>query len=162
MIEPQKEDLAELLAQEEELRFDSFSNEAAISLGLLMVETAARMKLPTALDITRSGQQLFFAGLPGTTPDNAHWIARKIRLVNRYQHSSFYVGCQWRAKGKDFYAGTGLSQAEYAPHGGCFPILIRDTGMIGTITVSGLPQAQDHAFAVYCLRQFRAKAGDKK
>lgn len=156
MITPQKEDLAELLAQEEELQFESFSNEAAISLGLLMVESAAKLKLPAALDITRSGQQLFFAALPGTSPDNAQWIRRKINLVNRYQHSSFYIGCKYRAKGVSFYDDTGLPQADYAPHGGCFPIIIRNTGMIGSVTVSGLPQAEDHAFAVMCLRAFRA------
>lgn len=156
MITPQKEDLNELLGQEEELVFDSFSNEMAISLGLMMVELAAKLKLPAAVDITRSGQQLFFAALPGTSPDNAHWIRRKINVVNRYQHSSFYVGSSWRAKGTSFEEGTGLPSAEYAAHGGCFPIRIRDTGVVGTVTVSGLPQAEDHAFAVQSLRAFKA------
>ena len=133
---PQKEDLAELLAQEEELTFESFSNEMAISLGLLMVESAAKQKLPAAVDITRSGQQLFFAAMPGTSPDNAHWIRRKMTLVNRYQHSSFYIGCLHRSRGTDFYTATGLPQAEYAPNGGCFPILIRNTGIIGKIMLS--------------------------
>ena len=156
MITPQKEDLQELLAQEEELQFDMFSNEMAISLGLMMVEAAARDKLPAAIDITRSGQQLFFAGLSGTKPDNAFWIRRKMNLVNRYRHSSFYIGCKYRAEGTDFFTATGLPDAEYAAHGGCFPIQIRGTGFVGTLTVSGLPQAEDHAFAVQSLRAFKA------
>lgn len=156
MITPQKEDLDELLAQEEELQFEAFSNEMAISLGLMMIEAAAKDKLPAAIDITRSGQQLFFAGLSGTSPDNAHWIRRKINLVNRFRHSSFYIGSKYRAKGTTFFAATGLPEADYAPNGGCFPIAIRGTGLIGTLTVSGLPEAEDHAFAVQSLRAFRA------
>ncbi|MEJ2608258.1 MAG: heme-binding protein, partial [Anaerolineales bacterium] len=41
-----------------------------------------------------------------------------------------------------------LPENEYAPHGGCFPIIIKGTGVVGTITVSGLAQEDDHSAVV--------------
>ena len=39
----------------------------------------------------------------------------------------------------------------YAAHGGAFPILLRGTGCIGTVAVSGLPQLEDHRLVVEVL-----------
>ncbi|MFD0330409.1 heme-binding protein [Streptacidiphilus monticola] len=47
-----------------------------------------------------------------------------------------------------------LDPARYAAHGGSFPLLVRGTGPVGTVTVSGLPQLDDHLFVVECLRRF--------
>jgi len=41
-----------------------------------------------------------------------------------------------------------LPPFDYAPHGGAFPVRIRGSLPIGTITVSGLPQIDDHALVV--------------
>jgi uncharacterized protein (UPF0303 family) len=42
----------------------------------------------------------------------------------------------------------------YAAHGGSFPINITGSGLIGTATVSGLPQAADHALVVEAIERF--------
>lgn len=42
----------------------------------------------------------------------------------------------------------GLDAALYAAHGGAFPVWIWDVGVVGVVTVSGLPQADDHALVV--------------
>jgi uncharacterized protein (UPF0303 family) len=44
-----------------------------------------------------------------------------------------------------------LPDADYAPHGGSFPIHIAGTGIIGAITVSGLTQREDHNLVVEAL-----------
>jgi uncharacterized protein (UPF0303 family) len=43
--------------------------------------------------------------------------------------------------------------ADYAAHGGGFPIVLRGTGLIGTVVASGLPQREDHAMVVAALAE---------
>jgi uncharacterized protein (UPF0303 family) len=152
--------LESLLDQEQRLQFDRFSNDDAIEIGTALVERGRAEKLPVAVDVTRARQQLFHAALAGTVADNDEWIRRKTNLVYRLGHSSFYIGTQWRISGVPFekkFEGLGLEN--YAAHGGCFPVVIRGTGFVGTITVSGLPQAEDHRLVVETIAKFLAKAG---
>ena len=69
-------------------------------------------------------------------------------MVDRYGRSSLRVGEQFRADGKSFEADSRLDPATFAAHGGAFPILLRGTGCIGTVAVSGLPQLEDHQLVV--------------
>jgi uncharacterized protein (UPF0303 family) len=146
--------IARLEQQERELVLSGFDNGDAWRLGTLLVTLAQERGLPVAIDIRRGTQQLFHAGLPGSVADNDVWIARKVRVVERYGASSFLVGRRLAAKGQELDAGMGVDPAEYAAHGGAFPIRIRDVGVVGVVTVSGLPQADDHALVVEALRAF--------
>lgn len=146
--------LKQLLQQEQELQFERFNEETAWQIGSQLVEQATREKLPVTIDITRGNHQLFHASLRGTSADNDEWVKRKVRLVYRFGHSSFYMGQLLKSKGKRIEEAYLLSETDYAPHGGCFPIIVKDTGMIGTITVSGLPQEEDHRLVVQAIRDF--------
>lgn len=146
--------VAELEAQELRLVLPHFTYEDAWALGTLLVELARERQAPVAIDITRNGQQLFHAALPGSTPDNDAWIARKRRVVERYGCSSFLVGTRFRAKGTTFEESSRLDPDTYAAHGGAFPIAVRGAGVIGTVVVSGLPQEADHAMVVEALERF--------
>lgn len=148
--------LVELLAQEEELQFRAFRNEDALLLGMRLVERAKADGKSVTVDICRNGQQLFHCALPGTSADNDAWIRRKNNVVNRYGHSSFYVGTQFRAQNKTFEQSSRLDVDQYAAHGGAFPVIVRDVGVVGTVTVSGLPQEEDHRLVVQVLREFLA------
>ncbi|QNS06015.1 heme-degrading domain-containing protein [Streptomyces xanthii] len=148
--------VAELEEQERTLILDSFSYEDAWRLGTLLVELARGRQAPVAIDITRGGQQVFHAALPGSTPDNDAWIARKRRVVERYHASSYLVGSRFRAKGTTFEASSRLDPDVYAAHGGAFPLRVRDAGVIGVATVSGLPQLEDHALVTEALTAFMA------
>ena len=88
------QDLAELAAQEERLVFDRFDNATAWDLGVALVTAAQAATLPVVVSITRGGQRLFHAALPGTTPDNDDWVERKSRVVLRFGHSSLYMGTE--------------------------------------------------------------------
>ncbi|MCE7004350.1 heme-degrading domain-containing protein [Kibdelosporangium philippinense] len=144
----------ELAAQEERLQFDRFDNDTAIALGQQMLAAAAQRGLPVVISVRRNGQRLFHVALPGTSPDNDAWIERKSRVVDRYGHSSFHIGTQARESGSTFEEQSRLDPDLYAAHGGVFPVVLRGTGPIGTVGVSGLPQAEDHAFVVEQLTAF--------
>lgn len=143
-----------LLRQEAQLQFAHFTNETALALGMALLTTAQHEQLPITIDITRHGHQLFHVALPGTSPDNDQWIQRKNRVVNHFGHSSYYVGLTTSSKGMTLQERSALDPSLYAAHGGAFPLTIQDVGVIGTITVSGLPQADDHAFVVRVLSRF--------
>lgn len=148
-----------LLAQEDELQLAAFTNDTAWELGRRLVETARGRGLAVTVDIRRGEQQLFHCALPGTAADNDAWIERKNRVVRRFGHSSFYVGQSLRRDGTTIAERFLLDEAEYAPHGGAFPVIVRDVGMVGTVTVSGLPQEDDHRLVVEVLRAFLADPG---
>lgn len=146
--------LIELNKQEEDLQFDSFSNEDAINIGLALLDAAKQESLPIVIDITRSGQVLFHASMPGTVPDNDQWVLRKNQVVNRFHSSSYLIGRKLEKSASTMEDKYLLSSSDFAAHGGAFPIRIRNTGVVGTITVSGLPQEDDHALVVKILRDW--------
>ena len=148
--------LAELAAEEEELQFTSFTNDDAWRLGSALVVAARADALPVAVDITRNHHRLFHAALPGATPDNDAWIERKTRVVNRFGHSSLYVRQASIERGTTFEEEFGLDPADYAAHGGAFPVLVRGVGQVGVVVVSGLPQVDDHRLVVATLRKHLA------
>jgi uncharacterized protein (UPF0303 family) len=146
--------IASLEAQEERLVFTRFDNADAWRLGSAMVVTATERALPVTIDIRRHGQQLFHAALPGTTAENDAWIERKVNVVNRFAAASYLVGRRLAARGTALDEALGVEPLLFAAHGGAFPIRIRDVGVVGTVTVSGLPQADDHAFVTEMIGAF--------
>ena len=52
-----------------------------------------------------------------------------------------------RQAGTTFEEQMRLDPDEYAAHGGGFPITVRGVGVVGVVTVSGLPQLEDHALS---------------
>lgn len=158
MTTPATPTVEELEAQERRLVFPHFTHDDAWALGSLLVEMARERRAPVAIDIHRAGQQLFHAALPGSAPDNDAWIARKRRVVERYGSASYLVGARHRAKGTTFEASSRLDPDIYAAHGGSFPLTVRGAGVIGAVTVSGLPQLEDHNLVVEALHHFLTNA----
>ncbi|MFD8804764.1 heme-degrading domain-containing protein [Streptomyces sp. NPDC059597] len=149
--------VADLEEQERRLVFRTFTYDDAWALGSLLVELGRERQAPIAIDIHRAGQQLFHAALPGSTPDNDAWIARKRRVVERYGAASYLVGSRFRAKGTTFEESSRLDADRYAAHGGSFPITVDGVGVVGSVTVSGLPQVEDHRLVVEALERFLAR-----
>jgi uncharacterized protein (UPF0303 family) len=154
-----RELLEELEAQESRLVFDRFDEDTAWELGVGLRETARTGGLPVAISVRCNGRRLFHAALPGSSADNDGWLARKSAVVDRYGRSSLRVGEQFRVDGKSFDRDSRLDASVFAAHGGAFPILLRGTGCIGTVAVSGLPQLDDHRIVVEALEALLAAAG---
>jgi uncharacterized protein (UPF0303 family) len=147
-VTAREDDLTAIAVQERELHFTRFDEDAAWHLGARLREMAAARKLVLAIDVRRFGQPLFYAALAGSTPDNAEWIRRKSNLVARFHRSSYAIGLEI---GASIFEKYGLPIADFAAHGGSFPIRLHGAGVIGSVTVSGLPQRADHELVVEAL-----------
>jgi uncharacterized protein (UPF0303 family) len=148
------EDLATIARQEAELHLPQFDHDTAWRLGLSLRELAVTRGQSIVIDIRRFGQphqQLFYTALAGTTPDNPRWVQRKVNVVARFHRSSYAIGLTLEQNNRTFSERYGLPDADYAPHGGCFPIHVDSAGIVGSITVSGLPQRADHNLVVEAL-----------
>jgi uncharacterized protein (UPF0303 family) len=151
---PIPEDLAAITRQEAELRFPSFDYNTAWNLGLSIRELAVARRQSLVIDIRRFGQPhqpLFYTALAGTTPDNPRWVQRKSNVVARFHRSSYAVGLTLEQTNRTFAERYNLPDADYAAHGGSFPLHVSGAGIIGSITVSGLPQREDHNLVVEAL-----------
>jgi uncharacterized protein (UPF0303 family) len=150
--------LTSLLAEEERLVFSYFNVDVAWALGSAVRDAAMAAKLPVAILLRQNGRSLFHTALEGSSLDNDVWLGRKSAVVDRFGHSSYYVGCKARADSEvDFNIAARLDPDKFAAHGGAFPLLVAKTGIVGTIAVSGLPQVDDHRFVVEQLERFLLK-----
>jgi uncharacterized protein (UPF0303 family) len=151
---PIAEDLAAIPRQEAELRFSSFDYDTAWRLGQSLRELATSRSQSLVIDIRRFGQPhqpLFYTALAGTTPDNPRWVQRKSNVVARFHRSSYAIGLGLEQTGRTFSERYNLPDADYAAHGGSFPIHVTGAGIIGCVTVSGLPQREDHNLVIEAL-----------
>ena len=143
--------LKELLRQENELQLHYFNNQTAWELGNLIKAAADQNAAPIAIEIYAFEHVLFSYFMPGTNKDNHEWIRRKRQSVMRFSHSSYYQGQYSAFKNRDFEAQAHIDPKEYCAHGGAFPLRIKNSGLIGALTVSGLAQEIDHQMAIDAL-----------
>lgn len=148
-----EQDLAGIAEQENRLRFERFDAQIAWELGQKLKLAAEALHSAIAIDISLFTQPMFFYAMSGTTPDNADWIRRKRNVVQRFHRSSYGVGLMLKQKQSSLLE-RGLDTRDYAAHGGSFPIFVTSAGCIGAITVSGLPQREDHELVVEILAEY--------
>jgi uncharacterized protein (UPF0303 family) len=144
------EDIACVERQERELRLQRFDAQIAWELGTRIKAMAEERGLSLVVDVRRFGQPLFYAALEGTTPDNPEWVRRKSNMVARYHRSSYGMGLQLKMKNQTL-EDRGHAIADFAAHGGSFPLHVENAGIVGSVTVSGLPQRADHELVVEAL-----------
>jgi uncharacterized protein (UPF0303 family) len=137
-------DLDIIAEQERLLQFPSFSSATAWELGLRLRDAALQVEPPMTVEIQLAGRTLFACCTGDAPAGQADWIRRKRNTVLRFGRSSYAMGLMLERDGKTIEARHGLTLADYAMHGGGFPIALRDTGLVGCAIVSGLPQRDDH------------------
>jgi uncharacterized protein (UPF0303 family) len=145
------EDVERVALQERELQLPRLDARVAWELGVRLRTLAEERGLAVVIDVRRFGQPLFYAALEGTTPDHPEWVRRKSNVVARFHRSSYGVGLSLKAKNETLTEQQGLPLADYATHGGSFPLTVAGAGVVGSATVSGLPQRADHELVVEAL-----------
>jgi uncharacterized protein (UPF0303 family) len=154
-----EQDLARIALQEERLRFPRFDAGVAWELGAALKRAADERGVGVALDISTPAYTVFSHSMDGATPDNAEWVRRKRNVTFRFFRSSYAIGLELKRDGRTMLDKYGLGP-DFMPHGGSFPIRI-GAAFLGAITVSGLPQREDHDLLTRTLAGFLGvPAGD--
>ena len=148
-----RQDLERLVFQEQRLLFTRFDNDTAWSLGGRIRALAAAAGTPVTVEIRVGGHTVFFHAMTGTQPANADWARRKRNTVELMQRSSYRVGRELARVNNSLEALMGLPTRDYCAHGGAVPLHVAGTGVIGVVTVSGLPQRDDHNMAVQAIAE---------
>jgi uncharacterized protein (UPF0303 family) len=145
------EDIERILLQERELRLPRLDARVAWDLGMRIKSVSEERGHAIAVDVRRFGQPLFYFAYDGTTPDSPEWVRKKSNVVARFHRSSYGFGLALALKNTSLLERYGLPVADYAAHGGSFPLNIESAGIIGAVTVTGLTQREDHELVVESL-----------
>jgi uncharacterized protein (UPF0303 family) len=141
-----EDDIALVKKQEQELVLAEFDETVAFALGIAIRERALEEGLSLVVDIRTWDRQMFFAATAGTSADNAEWVRRKVNTVRRFQRASYRMVLE---RGEaPFPPQSGADPADYVIAGGGFPIRVKGAGIVGCLTISGLPGRSDHGVAV--------------
>ena len=149
-----------LLREEKVLSLSSLTNNDAIEIGEIATTLGKRKKLPIAIEVRIGEWIVFHASLEGSKPENDWWINRKVAVVMLKKRSTMYERVSAEERGVDWHKENNLQDETYAIHGGALP-LITDEGFKGVLIISGLPQVEDHLFAVEVLTEFLARKGEE-
>jgi len=150
----------QLLEEEIMLKLPSLTNSDAVEIGEIATTLGKQRKLPIAIEVRIGEWIVYRASLSGSKPENDWWINRKVAVVKLKQHSTIYERVSAEERGVDWHQENNLQNETHAIHGGALP-LITDEGFKGIFIVSGLPQVEDHLFAVEVLTEFLAGKGEE-
>ena len=150
----------QLLEEESLLRLPSLTNSDAIEIGEIATTLGKQKSLPITVQVRIGDWIVFHASLEGSKPENDWWISRKVAVVLLKQHSTMYERVSAEERGVDWHKENNLRDETHAIHGGALP-LITNEGFEGILVISGLPQVEDHLFAVEVLTEFLARKGEE-
>ncbi len=150
----------QLLEEESFLQLPSLRNSDALEIGEIATTLGNQKRLPIAIDVRIGDWIVYHASLEGSKPENDVWIERKVAVVMLKHHSTMYERVSAEERRVDWHKENNLQDETHAIHGGALP-LITDEGFKGILIVSGLPQVEDHLFAVEVLTEFLARKGEE-
>lgn len=150
----------QLLEEEKLFWLKSLDIFSALSIGDIAKSIGFSRNLPIAIEVSIGDWTVYHASLPGSSPENDSWIARKARVVNLKNHSTLYERVKAEELSIDWFTENNLSEKEYAIHGGGLPLISKEQGFVGSLIISGLPQIDDHLFGIEVLTEYLARMGE--
>jgi uncharacterized protein (UPF0303 family) len=144
------------------LQLSSLSQAEALEIGAIAQSIGLDRNLPIAIEVRMKDWIVFHASLPGSTPENDSWIARKARVVNATGNSTMYERVLSEEQGIDWHAVKGLPEETHAVHGGGLALNVVGQGLTGILIVSGLPQVEDHLLGVEIITEYLARKGEQQ
>lgn len=137
--------------QEEDLVFDKFTNKDALNLGIVLSEVTSCIAEPLSMRIFLDDAIVFQYTMGGDYNTCFGWTLRKYNLIKKTNHSSMHA--KVRALFLNELLDLYNDKDTYGFGCGGFPIIVKDKGVVGAITVSGLPDPLDHFLVVEALEK---------
>jgi uncharacterized protein (UPF0303 family) len=150
----------QLLKEEQTLKLPTLSNSDAVEIGEIATTLGNQRGVPITIQVRIGDWIVFHASLEGSKPENNWWIDRKAAVVMLKQHSTMYERVLAEERGVDWHKENNLQDETHAIHGGALPLNTNE-GFKGILVISGLPQVEDHLFAVEVLTEFLARKGEE-
>ena len=142
------------------MKLPSLANSDAVEIGEIATTLGNQRSVPITVQVRIGNWIVYHASLEGSKPENDWWIDRKVAVVMLKQHSTMYERVSAEERGVDWHKENNLRDETHAIHGGALP-LINNEGLKGVFIISGLPQVEDHLFAVEVLTEFLARKGEE-
>ncbi len=141
-------DLDILEQQENALRYETFTNEDALKLGMQILTLQKNYDRGVAVRITREsdGLVLFQHVMEDKNERNLKYAEGKHLCVTEYGHSSAWVNVASKIRNMELKEGL-------LPSGGCFPIFLKDGTLAASVMVSGLHEGKDHELIVRAISE---------
>jgi uncharacterized protein (UPF0303 family) len=145
------DDLDRIAAQEARLVFERFDEGMALRLGLDIRDRVEALGGAAVVDVRLWDRKLLWLAMAGTTSNNEEWVERKVAAVRRLHKSTYRLLHEHDGSPflPDRFGRAAVESCIFA--GGGFPLKLHGIGCVGAVTVSGLPQRQDHAVVVAAL-----------
>ena len=131
----------------------SMTNDDAVALGLFAVQVIQEWDLNLAVEIVLGDDVVFKAKLKSTNADNDPWLAGKAATATRFAEPSLLVKLRHLEAGTPFEERTDVDHDRLKAHGGSIPLRVNGV-VVGTLTMSGEPDALDHEAAAETLMRF--------
>ena len=143
----------QLLEHEAAAALEKIDIEIARKIGRRAFELATERNHPITISVELDGEEVFRQNVAGDSEEHSGWIARKSNVVNLTHHSTMYERVKSEEDETDWHVDHGVVDETHAIHGGGFPLITTDGSFRGVLLISGLPQVDDHLFAVEVLQQ---------
>jgi uncharacterized protein (UPF0303 family) len=133
-----------------------FGNDDAVRLGRIAVDVITERDLNLAVDVVLGDDLVFRAKLKATGPGNDSWLRAKAAAALRFGEASMLVKMRHLEAGTPFEERDDIDHDAVRAHGGSIPLKVAGE-MVGTITISGEPDAIDHETAAEALARYLAR-----
>ena len=134
------------------IELDNFSNRIAFEMGLKILDLAKSRNQHIAVEISRLNYTVFIYIDDNLSADKHNWLRRKANIAKRLEESSLSVKNDMKEGNLTLDKTFGLDEKDFIAKGGSIPVFVKNAGMIATITVSGLPDVEDHNIIIDALK----------
>ena len=134
------------------IEVDNFSNRIALEMGLKILDLAKSRNQHIAVEICRLNHTVFIYIDDSLPADKHNWLRRKANIAKLLEESSLSVKNDMKEGNLTLDKTFGLDEKDFLVRGGSIPIFVKNAGMMATITVSGLPDVEDHNIIIDALK----------